>query len=91
MAVSDPRKSLIEFPCRFPIKAMGLAGQGFEDLILEIVGRHAPDVDAADLSIRSSRGGKWISVTVTIEAHNQPQLDAIYRELSAHELVVWAL
>lgn len=89
--MSAPLDSPFSFPCSFPIKAMGRAGQGLEALVLEIVGRHAPEVDAGALTVRASRGGQWISVTVTIEARDMPQLDAIYRELSAHELVVWAL
>jgi len=42
-------------------------------------------------TLRESRGGKWVSVTLVIEATSKAQLDAIYRELSAHEKVVWAI
>lgn len=79
------------FPCSFPIKAMGRADCGLEALIFAVVSRHAPDLDATAMSVRSSRGGKWIAVTVTIEARSKPQLDAIYRALSAEERIVWAL
>jgi hypothetical protein len=89
--MSDPQETLFSFPCSFPIKAMGRADCGLESLMIEIISRHAPGFDDTAISIRPSRGGKWISVTVTIEAHGKPQLDAIYQELSAHELVVWAL
>lgn len=87
----DAQETLLEFPCRFPVKAMGRADSGLESLVVEIISRHAPGFDETAISIRPSRGGKWIAVTVTIEAESKPQLDAIYRELSAHELVVWAL
>ena len=40
---------------------------------------------------RSSRGGKWVSVTVTIQATSRAQLDAIYQALSDHDKVVMAL
>jgi uncharacterized protein len=83
--------SLLEFPCLFPIKAMGLADSALAGQVLEIVQRHAPSVEQSAMQIRPSRGGKWISVTVTIEAHSKSQLDAIYQELTANELVVWAL
>lgn len=79
------------FPCSFPIKAMGLAEPGFESLVLEIVGRHAPGLDPAAVAVRASSGGKWLAVTVTIEAESRAQLDAIYRDLSDHERVVWAI
>jgi putative lipoic acid-binding regulatory protein len=80
-----------DFPCRFPIKAMGRAEDGFEAVVLEIVRRHAPDLDADALTVRPSSGGRWLAVTVTIEAESRAQLDAIYRDLSDHARVVWAL
>ena len=89
--MSEPPETLLEFPCRFPIKAMGRAESGLESLLVEIVERHAPGVDASSVSVRPSRNGNWISVTLVIEAQSKPQLDAIYQELSAHELVAWAL
>ena len=34
---SDPRKdSLIEYPCRFPIKVMGAMADGFADALAEV-------------------------------------------------------
>ena len=87
----DAPESLIEFPCRFPIKAMGRADDTFQSLVVEIVRRHAPDLDEDLVRVRESRGGKWLSVTVTIQAADKDQLDAIYRELSAHQRVVWAM
>jgi putative lipoic acid-binding regulatory protein len=89
--MSDADGTLLEFPCRFPIKAMGRAVEGLDGLIVEMVRRHAPDLDETQVSVRESRGGNWVSVTVVIEARSQAQLDAIYRELSAHEQVVMAL
>ncbi len=83
--------TLFSFPCTFPIKAMGRADCGLDALLIEILSRHAPGFDHATLKIRPSRGGKWIAVTVTIEAQSKFQLDAIYQELSAHPQVVWAL
>jgi len=84
-------ETLLEFPCTFPIKAMGRSDSGLEAAVLEILARHAPDFDAQALEARPSSGGKWLSVTVRIEASSKAQLDAIYQELTAHELVVYAL
>ncbi|MBK1716230.1 YbeD family protein [Thiocystis violacea] len=89
--MSDDQETLLTFPCRFQIKAMGLADSGLESVVIEIVGRHAEGIDETAISVRPSRGGKWIAVTLTIEARSKPQLDAIYRELSAHERVAWLL
>ena len=87
----DHQETLLEFPCRFPIKAMGKAGEGFDTLVVQMVRRHVPDLNETAVTLRESSGGKWVSVTVVIEATSKHQLDAIYRDLSAHEKVVWAL
>lgn len=89
--MSDSAETLLEFPCRFPIKAMGRADSGLQSALVEILARHAPGTEETAFSVRPSRNGNWIAVTVTIEAHSKPQLDAIYGELSAHRAVVWAL
>lgn len=92
--MSDPTSEsdeLFAFPCRFPIKAMGRATAGFDTVVVDIVRRHAPDFEAADVTVRASSGGKWLAVTVVIEARSRVQLDAIYRDLTAHEWVVWAI
>ncbi|WP_349681105.1 DUF493 domain-containing protein [Thiocapsa sp. UBA6158] len=87
----DASETVFVFPCRFPIKAMGLADARFEALVIEIVSRHAPPPEAADVSARLSSGGKWISVTLTIQAESRAQLDAIYCDLTAHESIVWVI
>jgi uncharacterized protein len=79
--------SLMNFPLDFPIKVMGERVDEFAQTITEIVRRHAPDFDPATLELRSSREGKYLSVTATIRATSRAQLDALYRELTAHPLV----
>lgn len=89
--MSDNEETLLEFPCDFPIKVMGRAEPGFDDLIVELVRRHAPDLNEGAVTSRPSKGGKWISVTVTLRAESKSQIDAIYLDLTAHEKVVMAL
>ena len=80
-------ESLLEFPCDFPLKVMGAAGEGFAQAVIAVVLRHAPDFDAASMEMRPSRGGNYLSLTCTIRARSREQLDALYRELTAHPLV----
>ena len=89
--MSKPAESLLKFPCRFPIKAMGRAEPGFDSLVVEIVRRHAPYLGEGAVVSRPSKAGNWVSVTVTIEASSKAQLDAIYQALSDHDKVVMAL
>jgi putative lipoic acid-binding regulatory protein len=84
-------ETLLRFPCTFPIKAMGAADTAVEAAVLEILSRHAPGLTEDAVTTRLSSGGKWVAVTARVQAHSKAQLDAIYQELTAHELVVYAL
>jgi hypothetical protein len=84
-------ETLLEFPCDFPIKAMGRGGEAFPGIVITIVRRHAPDLDESRVRIRASRKGRYQSVTVTIRAESKNQLDNIYQELSDHDQVMIAL
>ncbi len=55
--------------------------------LIRLVLRHAPDFDAAGMEMRPSAKGNYMSLTCTIRAVSREQLDALYRELSAHPLV----
>jgi len=87
----EERTTLLEFPCAFPIKIMGEARDGFADAMLEIVLRHAPDFVAASMEMKASSTGKYVSLTCTITAVSQSQLDDLYREISGHPMVSMAL
>jgi len=87
----DPHETLLEFPCRFPVKVMGYNNGAFRDLVVAIVSRHAELAQPDAVTVRDSRRGRYTSVTVAVRAESRAQLDAIYRELTAHERVVVAL
>lgn len=80
-------ETLIQFPSDFPIKIMGATRDGFAQAVLEVVIRHAPDFDAGSMEMRPSSGGKYLSLTCTVRATSKDQLDALYRELTAHPWV----
>ncbi|MCX7145788.1 MAG: DUF493 domain-containing protein [Sulfuritalea sp.] len=79
--------SLLEFPCDFPLKIMGAADAGFAQAIVEVVLKHAPDFDPASVEMRPSKAGNYLSLTCTVRATSQAQLDALYLELTAHPMV----
>ncbi|MDX1811107.1 MAG: DUF493 domain-containing protein [Gammaproteobacteria bacterium] len=89
--MTDQEKSLIEFPCDFPIKIMGKNHIDLETAVVSIFNRHVEDFGEDAMRSRQSKNGNYISITVTIVAESQDQLDNIYRELSSHELVMMAL
>lgn len=83
--------SLIEYPSDFPLKIMGHTQPGFAQTILAVVKKHAPDFEDATLAMKTSKKGKYISVTCVIRATSREQLDALYQELCDHPMVVMVL
>lgn len=82
---------LLEFPCDFPIKVMGRDAEGFERLVLSVFERHLGELDASQVATRPSSSGNFLSVTVTFRAASQQQLDALYRDLTALDEVLFCL
>ncbi len=81
MSQQDPPK--IEFPCEYPIKVLGRQSTDFRALVLDVMSRHAGDIDDAKVTERPSGKGTFVSVTVTITATGKDQLDAIFADLKA--------
>ena len=85
-ALSDA-ETLIEFPCDFPIKVMGETHADFTSEIIKTIQALEPSFDASKIEMRGSKGGKYISLTCTVYVTSKPQLDDIYRALTAHSMV----
>lgn len=81
----------LEFPCEFPIKVMGPANQEFRNSVFEIIQLHIPELSHEVINEKPSRNSKYVSLTITITAHSRDQLDRIYRQLHACELVLMTL
>jgi len=85
------KPSLLTFPCVFPMKVMGRREDGFAQIVSEIVMRHADDFHPETIEMRMSKNGRYLSLTVTINAKSRAQLDALYTELSKHPMVMMVL
>jgi putative lipoic acid-binding regulatory protein len=83
--------TLLEFPCRFPIKVMGAATDEFRSLALGIITRHFGELAASDIEERPSSGGRYLGLTITVNAGSKAQLDAAYTELTSCRQVLVAL
>ena len=84
-------ETLLEFPCDFPIKIMGRESDEFRALARELVEKHTgPLADEAIVS-SLSRNSAFVSVTVTVVALSQQQLDDIYREVTSNDEILMAL
>ena len=90
MSHEHANDSCFTFPCSFPLKVMGLNNGPFESVVQTVIKKHLHDAPVMFES-RPSSSGKYLSVTATFTATSREQLDALYTELNAHELVVMTL
>ena len=84
-------ESAIEFPCEFPIKMMGRNLPEFRIAARALVEKHTGAVADSAVQESLSRNERFVSVTVTVTATSQKQLDDIYRDVSSHDDVLMAL
>jgi putative lipoic acid-binding regulatory protein len=84
-------KPLIEYPCTYVFKAIGLSGADFPEhvrsLVSRVVGYVAPD----SCSVRASAGGKYESVTVHVTLDTEETRRRVYQVLWEDERVVFYL
>jgi len=90
--MSDTTKeSLLEFPCEFPIKAIGKHSEDLDALVFSLVRKHVAELSEGSVRTRPSRNGNYAGITVTFTATSQAQLDAIYTDLSSCEQITMVL
>jgi hypothetical protein len=87
----NQEETLLKFPTDFPIKIMGERRDDFAQTMVALVLRHAPDFRAETVEMRASRNGNYLSLTMVVRATSKAQLDALYREITAHPWVKMAL
>lgn len=84
-------ESAIEFPCEFPIKMMGRDTPEFRATARTLIENHVGSIAAERIQNNVSGKGNFVSVTITVTALSQQQLDDIYRDVSGHDDVLMAL
>ncbi len=84
-------ESVIEFPCEFPIKMMGRDTAQFRATARSLIEVHVGPISDDCIRENLSAKGNFVSVTVTVTATSQLQLDDIYRDVSGHDEVLMAL
>lgn len=85
--MADEEAPRIEFPCDYPIKIMGVAGEELHATVCTVMQRHAADFDASCITIRDSAQGNYRALTVTIRATGINQLQAIFTDLKTSPAV----
>lgn len=87
---SEARK-LLSFPCRYDLKVIGRQTSRFEAMAQGIVTRHVEPHDLLAVSSRLSGGQNYLALTFIITARSYEQLDALYRELSDCDDVLFSI
>jgi uncharacterized protein len=80
----------LEFPCAYPLKLVGRRSPEFAREMLAILERRPQRVLSAPAE-RISRDGTYVSLAVTVQVETRAELDALFRELHATGLVLFAL
>ena len=77
----------IEFPCLYPIKVIGFAVDTFRPQVLKVIERHTGALDPDLIQLRPSKHSNYLSITVTIAATGEVQLQSIFSSLKEIESV----
>lgn len=80
---------LLEFPCKFPFKVLGVADPALPDMVVEVLQQHAPG--AYSPTVQPSSKGNYHSVRVTVTAQSKEHIEAMYTALGKIELVRYVL
>ena len=83
--------ALLDYPTRFPLKVFGSHSDEFEAIVVELVRARIPQAEHIEVRRRSSKGGKYVALTLTFTAYTQQQLEDIYQDLYDCEQVVMSL
>ncbi len=84
-------KAELKFPCDFPISVMGLNVPEYKEKIFAILKKHVPELEEKNLQTAYSANKKYCSLKTRFTAQSREQMDELYKELTAHELVKWVL
>lgn len=83
--------SPFDFPCDIPVKVFGRNEEAFREAVLGIVRAYFPEFGHDDLRERSSRQGRYLSITLNVWVESRAQIDALYTALTGHDDVLMVL
>ncbi len=85
MSLNTKFDELLDFPCAFPFKVLGVADDSLAEQVVAVLQQHAPGDYVP--TIKPSSKGNYLSVTVTVTAQSKEHLETMYVELGKIELV----
>ena len=83
--------SPLTFPTDYPVKIVGRPADEFRARVHAIVLRHAPALDARQVTERPSANGKYVSISYLLRAESRAQIEALVAELKRCDGVMMLL
>ena len=81
----------LRFPTDYPVKILGRPADDFRARVHAVILRHAPDLDASQVSERLSANGNFLSISYLLRAHSRAQIESLVTDLKACDGVMMLL
>ncbi len=81
----------IQFPTEFTVKVLGKNTPEFETTALSLTRKIFPTLTENAITQRTSKDKNYLSLSITVFAENQAQLDALYQSLTDAPEIIAAL
>lgn len=85
------KESLMKFPCTFTIKVFGRDDAEFREEVKRIIKLNYNELADNNITENLSKNGKYLALSITINAKSKKELDEIYQALNASPLVTMTL
>lgn len=89
MALNTHFDELLEFPCVFAFKVMGVAGPDLMQEVLSVIQQNAPGDYAP--TVKPSSKGTYQSLSIPVTVNSKEQIESIYNALNKLESVRYIL
>ncbi|HMY00121.1 MAG TPA: DUF493 domain-containing protein [Agitococcus sp.] len=83
MSITVQNLEAWELPRHHTFKVLGEMQYPLAQVVADIAIKHCPSFDAAKISMRSSSGGKYLSVTVEVYLETKDQINGLYEDFNA--------
>jgi len=89
MALNTHFDELLEFPCVFAFKVMGVAGPDLMSEVICVIQQHAPGDYAP--TVKPSSKGTYHALSVPVTVKSKEHIETIYSELNKLDCVRYIL
>jgi hypothetical protein len=84
-------EAALQFPTDYPLKIVGRPADDFRARVHAIMLRHAPELDAGEITERLSANGNFLSISYLLRATSRAQIEALVTELHSCDGVLMLL